>query len=337
MISLNPVKYLALCSAISFAFVSCSDDDSEDDSKENSEKITTTYTVSKPTMVSVSGTSITGTDTVGAFVNGRVVTLSDYAISTYLVTRDLYYKTMFDDKSVNPSPSSCDKNTAYRGLIAEGEVDSLRPVEMVSWFDAVYFCNRLSEIEGYDAVYTITDIVRDSSMSITSATVIQDITKNGYRLPTEAEWEFAARGGDTTVADWNYYYAGANSSDAGQAMDSGIDAVGWYNCNAATGTTTGRNPDTMHGTHQVGLKQPNRLGLYDMSGNLFEWCWDWSSDITAESVTNPTGPDSGKQRVLRGGSWLHGWAIYCGVKQTLPADPERRTDYYGFRIAQTLR
>ena len=96
-----------------------------------------------------------GHDTIGAFIEGRNVTLSDFSISKYLVTRDLYFKVMYDDKDVNVWPSRCEYNQTYRGEIMEGEKDSLRPVESVSWFDAVYFCNRLSKIKGYEPVYSI--------------------------------------------------------------------------------------------------------------------------------------------------------------------------------------
>ncbi len=265
-----------------FLLTNCSDDEESpatlDETDYHDEQtdinITTTYVVDYPKMVGIKGTTITSEDTMGAFVKGRIVTLSDYEISAYLVTKDLYFKTMFDDKSANANPSSCDFNNDYQGLIATGEIDSLRPVETVSWFDAVYFCNRLSLIHGYEPVYTITDITRDKEKTIISAKVSQNLNKNGYRLPTESEWEFAARGGDANKDDWNYYYSGEPSNIPGEAMDSAMDAIGWYNCNAETGITTGRNPSTMHGTHQVGLKKPNRLGIYDMSGNLFEWCSD---------------------------------------------------------------
>ncbi len=328
-----------------FLLTNCSDDEESpatlDETDYHDEQtdinITTTYVVDYPKMVGIKGTTITSEDTIGSFIKGRIVTLSDYEISAYLVTKDLYFKTMFDDKSANANPSSCDFNSDYQGLIATGEIDSLRPVETVSWFDAVYFCNRLSLIHGYEPVYTITDITRDKEKSIISAKVSQNLNKNGYRLPTESEWEFAARGGDTNKDDWNYYYSGEPSNIPGEAMDSAMDAIGWYNCNAETGITTGRNPSTMHGTHQVGLKKPNKLGIYDMSGNLFEWCSDWDSDLITETVVNPEGPMSGEKKILRGGSWLHGWAIYCGVRQKLSSAPENRKDYYGFRLARSMR
>lgn len=325
-------KSCILLSCILLGLLSCEDD--EKDGLVN-DHIKTTYSIVVPEMVGVKGCNVVGGDTTGVFVIGRNVTISDFSISKYLVTREFYFKTMYDDKEVNAWPSSCEFDAVYEGSIAEGEIDSLRPVETVSWYDAVYFCNRLSKIHGFKPVYTICDINRDSTKSIISASVTQNLSNDGYRLPTEAEWEFAARGGDITAPDWNFYYSGADSESAGAVMDSAVDAVGWYNCNAATGVTTGRNPSTMHGTHQVGLKKANRLGIYDMSGNLFEWCWDWKSVNTEVSSTNPVGPATGEEKVLRGGSWLHGWALYCGVRSQLYSDPKRSTNYYGFRIVRS--
>lgn len=338
------IRFMAVVFPCSLLFSNCSDDEiaatlDEVESYEEQTDMdtTTTYVVERPKMVSVVGATITSEDTIGAFIKGRIVTLSDYEISAYLVTKDLYFKTMYDDKFANANPSSCEFNNDYQGIIAEGEIDSLRPVETVSWFDAVYFCNRLSLIHGYEPVYTITNITRDKAKSIISANVSQNLNKNGYRLPTECEWEFAARGGDMNKEDWNYYYAGEPSNNPNTAMDDAMDAIGWYNCNAETGVTIGRNPSTMHGTHQVGLKNPNRLGLYDMSGNLFEWCYDWDSNLSTETIVNPEGPSSGEKKILRGGSWLHGWAIYCGVRQRLSSAPENGKDYYGFRLARSMR
>ncbi|MDR2149612.1 MAG: SUMF1/EgtB/PvdO family nonheme iron enzyme [Spirochaetaceae bacterium] len=144
------------------------------------------------------------------------------------------------------------------------------PVEQVSWFDALEYCNRRSALEDLNPVYTID---KDNN------TVICDWTANGYRLPTEAEWEYAARGG--ALRKKNYAYSG--SSD--------VNRVAWY----------AENSNAM--THPVGMKQANELGLYDMSGNVWEWCWDYYDWYPTEAQVDPVGPEKSLYRVLRGGGW----------------------------------
>jgi uncharacterized protein (TIGR02145 family) len=152
--------------------------------------------------------------------------------------------------------------------------DSL-PVEQVSWYDAVEFCNRLSRQEGLDTCYTGI-----------GASIDCDFTKNGYRLPTEAEWEYACRGGTTTD-----FYTGNMTNSGCTPLDPTLDKAGWYCGNENTKT---RN---------VAQKQPNAYGLYDMHGNVWEWCWDWYGTYHATPATDPRGPATGLDHVRRGGSW----------------------------------
>ena len=144
-----------------------------------------------------------------------------------------------------------------------------RPAIYVSWYDAVKYCNWLSEQEGLTLAY-----------EINGTSVSWNQSANGYRLPTEAEWEYAARGGAQSNG---YKYAGSND----------VDEVGWYWDNSGSKT------------HPVKGKKANELGLYDMSGNVWEWCWDWygSTYYSSSPGANPTGPSSGSGRVGRGGSW----------------------------------
>ncbi len=135
-----------------------------------------------------------------------------------------------------------------------------------------------------------------------------DMANNGYRLPTEAEWEFAARGGNI---GHGYRYAG---SDA-------IDTVAWYDANS--GSTT----------HTVGTKAANELGLYDMGGNVWEWCWDYYERYTSVAQTNPTGAVSESWRMKRGGSWKFGASIGTVTYRSFE-NPFERSDSTGFRVVR---
>ena len=151
------------------------------------------------------------------------------------------------------------------------------PVEQVSWEDCHEFIGRLNALTGLN-----------------------------FKLPTEAQWEYAARGGNLSKS---YKYSGSN--DLGE--------VGWY------GSNSGKC------THRVGEKQPNELGLYDMNGNVWEWCEDWYGNYSSVSQRDPSGATSGSRRVDRGGSWLEG-ARYCRVSLRNGHMPAYRDNSLGFRL-----
>ena len=186
----------------------------------------------------------------------------------------------------------------WRDLVGSGpsnfEGDEL-PVEQVSWYDAVQYCNRLSLKSGLEPCYTIN-----------GTNVSCDFSKNGFRLPTEAEWEFAAKGGTRSVG---YDYAGGND----------LAAVAWYGGNSRSWT------------HPVGQKQANELGIFDMTGNVGEWCWDWYGPYSASPQTDPHGPLSGDTRLLRGGSWSPN-ARYERLPFRNASAPDNRDRTNGFRV-----
>ncbi|MCL2442024.1 MAG: formylglycine-generating enzyme family protein [Treponema sp.] len=217
------------------------------------------------------------------------VTLSSFYIAKFPVTQAEYLEIM----GVNPS--------YYSGPDF--------PVEQVTWNNAVDYCNRRSIAEGLTPVYTI-----DGN------NVTWNRNANGYRLPTESEWEYACRAGTQTPFN----------------IGNSMDDAGWHRDNAL-------HPVTRRSTFPVGQKRPNAWGLYDMHGNVLEWCWDWFAPYTPEPKVNPTGPATSyrtapytNRRVYRGGCWDFP-STQCRSAYRFGQHQNFRFFYNGFRVARNAQ
>ncbi len=237
-------------------------------------------------MIAVKGGSFQMGDGFGdGFINEKpvhTVTLSDFMISKYEVTQKEWTQIIGTD----PAKFWGEKN----------------PVESVSWNDAVNYCNSRSVLEGLNTCYkTVNGIVTC------------DFNANGYRLPTEAEWEYAARGGNLSK---NTKYSGGPD----------LKEVGWF-------YTYSENI-----THNVGTKLPNELGIYDMSGNVWELCWDYfdANYYSSSAQLNPTGPAQGQTRVSRGGSWTDDQIFNRVFYRNFTSQFARATNV-GFRVVRNSK
>ncbi|MFN3783061.1 MAG: SUMF1/EgtB/PvdO family nonheme iron enzyme [Spirosomataceae bacterium] len=217
----------------------------------------------------------------------RNVTLSNFQMGKYEVTQAQWQAVMGNNPSGFQNCPNC-------------------PVERVSWNDAIAFCNTLSDREGKQRVYTFN-----------GTEVLANWNANGYRLPTEAEWEYAAGGGSTNRTRFGN---GKDILDSKEANFDARTASDFSNVGVYRGSTI-----------EVGSFVPNQLGLYDMTGNVWEWCWDWWGEYPIQSEVNPKGPSTGSRHSLRGGAWFF-TAEWMRVALRLSGTPNNSDIRDGFRV-----
>jgi len=274
----------------------------------------------------------------GSFVMGATTNVGHETISDGVPQHEVYVSAFYMDKyevtsnlwaevytwATNKGYSF---GTGWRGKAAT------HPVRSVDWYDAIAWCNARSQRDGFTPCYTNANGSFYTNAAANSFTGGCNWAAGGYRLPTEAEWEKAARGG---VANRRFPWDDANTIQHARA-NYYADPAYPYDTSPTTGYHPAYNSGGTPYTSPVGSFAPNGYGLYDIAGNVLEWCWDWYSGTyySSSPATDPRGPASGTYRVLRGGSWYN-FAVSTRVAYRDVSYPDVEYNYIGFRCARGL-